>query len=151
MIIEWVERCDECKGTGLYSGMAERDGVAVVCHRCKGAGKVYQKREYQEFIKRERREDTTRVIQWNPGFCAGGIDGSIEWVGGMSYEDWDAGRLFETGMEMRARVCPAWWYQSVDYKLKPDWDECGWGSFSNCAHFGTKELCWKRWDSENKQ
>lgn len=33
-------QCGACEGTGLYVGMAERDGTAVVCYRCHGTGQV---------------------------------------------------------------------------------------------------------------
>jgi len=39
-ILEGECECSACKGTGLYVGMAEREGAAVVCSRCKGTGKV---------------------------------------------------------------------------------------------------------------
>jgi len=32
------EICKSCSGTGLYSGMGERTGYAVVCLYCKGRG-----------------------------------------------------------------------------------------------------------------
>lgn len=38
-IIKIECECNACKGTGLYVGMAERDGAAVVCYTCKGTGK----------------------------------------------------------------------------------------------------------------
>jgi len=30
--------CGACGGTGLYNGMCEPEGVAVVCLRCRGTG-----------------------------------------------------------------------------------------------------------------
>ena len=42
--------CKACNGTGLYVGMAERDGVAVQCHNCNGNGWVIY--EYNEFTER---------------------------------------------------------------------------------------------------
>ena len=39
-VIEFDCECESCKGTGLYVGMAEREGSAVVCHTCKGTGKT---------------------------------------------------------------------------------------------------------------
>ena len=35
-----VIECQACGGTGLYKGMAERDGAAVVCSCCNGTGKT---------------------------------------------------------------------------------------------------------------
>lgn len=149
MIIEWVEKCEVCKGTGLYKGMAERDGIAVVCHTCKGTGKVYRAIKYEEFTEREVRPDVKRVIQTNPGICVGVTSETDDRFGGMTYKEWLAGKAFQPGMEMRLHVCPAWWYQSVNYDLKPQWDECNrCGLFFNCKQFENKADCWKRWDRE---
>lgn len=58
----------------------------------------------------------------------------------------------QQGEKMRKFTCPAWWYQSVDYEKKPDWEECiGMGSFSNCKHFKNKDFCWERFDKEQKK
>jgi hypothetical protein len=52
---------------------------------------------------------------------------------------------------MRKYTCPAWWYQSADYKKKPNWKEClACGSFSSCKHFSIKQNCWDRFDKESK-
>ena len=48
-VIEFDEKCKSCKGTGLYVGLAERDGAAVVCHTCKGTGKHHVRIEYDDF------------------------------------------------------------------------------------------------------
>jgi len=144
-IIEFDEKCPSCNGTGLYVGMAERDGYAVICYTCKGTGKHHFTHTYEEFEKREEREDIRGVVQTNPGICLGGNYD----FGGMSYQDWKEGKPFIIGMEMRLYTCPSWWYQSADYKKKPEWKECGWGgSFSDCKHFSTKSICWEKWDKE---
>lgn len=146
--IEFDEKCKSCGGTGLYVGMAERDGVAVVCHTCKGTGKHHFVYEYEEFAGRIFNEDVKRVVKTNPGIGLGEINGDITWVGGMTYEEWLEGNKFIVGMEMRQHTCPCWWYQSADYKNKPNWNECGWGSFSSCKNFSNKQKCWERWDKE---
>lgn len=43
--------CDACRGTGVYSGMCEGQGHAVVCLGCEGTG--CHKIEYQPFKKRQ--------------------------------------------------------------------------------------------------
>jgi hypothetical protein len=69
----------------------------------------------------------------------------------LDYKDWLVGNPFPEKGEMREAVCPAWWYQNVDYKRKPEWDECtGCGRFSDCKNFKTKEKCWERFDKEGK-
>jgi hypothetical protein len=145
MKIEFDEKCRACNGTGIYKGMAERDGFGVVCHNCKGTGKFHFVHEYEKFEGRQPRKDIHTVVQVNPGIILGGELN----FGGMSYKDWLEGWAFEVGMEMREYACPAWWYQCADYDKKPHWDEClGAGAFSGCEHFDQKHACWERWDTE---
>jgi hypothetical protein len=152
MIIEWFEKCQKCKGTGLYKGMGERDGIAVVCHNCNGTGKKYQKHEYEEFTEREICPGVERVIQTNPGICVGAKNEKDDTFGGMTYKEWLAGKAFAVGMEMRLYTCPAWWYQIANYDLKPRWDSCiVCGMFSGCQYFENKAACWERWDAEYKR
>lgn len=145
-IMEFDEKCKSCRGTGVYVGMAERDGWSVVCHTCKGTGCYHVKFEYEDFEGKSHTSKVTKVLQNNPGFMVGGnLD-----FGGMEYEDWFAGKPFPKKSEMRNYVCPAWWYQITDYKKKPNWDECiGIGAFRNCSSFKNKENCWVKWDKEN--
>lgn len=157
-IIEFDEQCKSCQGTGLYVGMAKRDGVAVVCHTCKGTGCHHVKIEYDDFEGRRERNGVKHVVEYNPGFVIGESKEKqlkLQDFGGMSYRDWFSGRPFAPGMENRMFSCPAGWYQSVDCKLKPSWDDTQqqcipWGSFSNCKHFGKKHRCWARWDAEHE-
>jgi len=148
MKIEWVEKCKECKGTGIYVGMAEQHSeYGVVCSNCEGTGKIYRKHEYEEFIEKEI-SSVSKVLETNPGIYIG--DGTKDF-GGISYIEWYNGKPFPNGSEMREFTCPAWWFQSADYNKKPRWQECAkYGSFSECKHFSNKRNCWKRWDEENK-
>lgn len=144
-------KCKDCGGTGLYVGLAERNGAAVLCYKCKGTGKGHIKLEWEDFDGRVERDDVTRVLECNPGICVGPNEEmgfSLEDFGGMPYHDWQKGKPFPPKSEMRKFTCPAWWYQTADYDSKPDWDECCWGRFSDCKHFCTKERCWERWDEE---
>jgi len=146
MKIEFDEKCQSCNGTGLYVGMAERDGFAVVCYRCEGTGKFRFVHEYENFDVKSFLPNVSKVVECNPGIILGGdLD-----FGGMSYLEWLSGKSFETGMEMRLFTCPAWWYQISDYNKKPGWIECdNWGKrFSDCEHFCNKDACWIRWDLE---
>ena len=149
--IEFDQQCAECGGTGLYVGMAERDGASVVCHRCKGTGMFHFTHTYEEFTGRKITPKVIRVYKTNPGIMIGASQGhTLEEFGGLSYKDWTEGKKFEIGTENRKYTCPAWWYQSADYDKKPDWNECGFGSFSSCKSFGTKDQCWNKFDRENK-
>lgn len=152
--IEIEHECEACKGTGLYQGFAEHDGAAVVCNGCRGTGKAIFKMDYKEFTGRKKRHGVKRVFQANVGIGVGKAGGKykLEDFGGISFKDWEKGKSFGPGTEMRAFVCPAWWYQTVDYDKKPDWKECrACGSFSNCSHFEKKAECWKRFDEEQKK
>jgi hypothetical protein len=147
--VEFDEQCQSCKGTGLYVGMAERDGAAVVCHTCKGTGCHHFVHEYEPFTIRHRRGAVKRVLEANPGIGIGEGQGyKLTDFGGMEYEDWLTGKPFPGGSEMRRFVCPAWFYQSANSKLKPDWKQCGYGMFNACVHFGDKAQCWARFDKE---
>jgi hypothetical protein len=152
MIIEYDAVCSKCKGTGLYKGLCERGYVAVVCYSCKGTGCNHVHIEYEPFRSRAVRHNIDHVVECNPGIIIG-LGGSltIDDIGGMPYSTWLEGKSFPAKSEMRKFVCPAWWYQLQDYKLKPDWDECDcFGStFSSCTKFKHKGQCWNRWDNEN--
>ena len=150
-IIEYNESCKSCGATGLYVGLAERDGAAVVCQVCKGTGCAHVKIEYDDFTVRRGRAGVTRVVEVNPGIVIGrGHDGqySLADFGGMSYDAWSRGEPFPHKSENRAFTCPAWWYQYANSALKPAWKECGFGAFSACQHFGAKAKCWERFDAE---
>ena len=149
--IEYNELCKSCKGTGLYRGFGEKDGYAVECHTCQGSGEHRVKIEYDDFEHRLPTKDVHRVLQVNPGIGVGRIDNPFpNEFGGLSYVEWDAGIKFLPGTEMRKYTCPAWWYQSADYKKMPKWKECKIiGSFRSCPHFKDKVLCWSRWDENN--
>lgn len=145
-VIEFDEKCKSCKGTGLYTGMGERDGAAVVCHVCKGTGCHHVKFEYEDFEGRQPHKTAKRVYRVNPGICIGEGDScKLEDFGGIPIEEWYAGKDF-AGTEDRKHTCPTWWYQSADYEKKPNWKECEYGTFSACKHFCNKEECWSRWD-----
>lgn len=153
--IEFDQECQSCGGTGLYIGMAERDGAAVVCCECDGTGMEHFKHTFNEFVgRKEPTKPVRQVYQTNPGITIG-EGGSKEFklsdFGGMSYSEWEKGSPFKVGMENRAFTCPAWWYQKADYKKKPGWDECNASlgrSFSGCPSFQNRSKCWERWDKE---
>lgn len=150
--IRVVCECDSCNGTGLYQGMGERDGFAVVCTGCDGTGKAVHTFSYYKFTKRHRTNKVKQVLETNPGICVGrGKDNKLKNAfGGMSYKDWFNDKSFPKKSEMRKYTCPAWWYQSANYNKKPSWESCiACGSFSECKEFKNKEKCWKRWDKKN--
>jgi len=151
-VFEADVQCKACGGTGLYMGFAEKDGAAVVCHDCDGTGKYHFKYEYEEFVTRQNPKNVKWVLQTNPGIGVGEGNGfKFSDFGGMSYKDWASGKKFDDSMAMKNYTCPAWWYQSVDYDRKPNWETCpGCGAFYDCKHFKTKEKCWARFEKEGK-
>lgn len=144
-------QCKSCKGTGLYVGMCERGGAAVVCVICEGTGQTTL--EYDTFEGRKERDDISWVLEANPGIVIGeGKDLQFRDFGGMTYLAWKNGRFFNRGLEMRNFTCPAWWFQAAASDKPPRWDECvgPGGSFPNCDHFEQKEKCWRFFDCEQK-
>lgn len=147
-------KCSSCGGTGLYVGLAEKDGAAVVCNTCDGTGCEKIVINYTPFDHRIKPSNVLHVFQVNPGICIGsGGDKKLKLsdFGGMPFKDWADGKPFPPKSEDRKFTCPAWWYQSANYEKKPHWDECiGYGSFSQCPSFKDKAGCWERFDREQK-
>jgi len=153
-IIKLKVVCPACKGTGIYVGMAEKDGAGVICYKCEGTGCYEYEYKYKEFAGRKKIKGIKRVFAGNPGIGIGEGNGyKLKDFGGMPFKEWEEGKPFPEKSEMRKFTCPAWFYQTVDYKKKPDWKEC-WetlgSTFSHCPYFKHKEKCWERWDKEQK-
>ena len=158
--IERIVQCKSCSGSGVYVGMCERDGAAVVCHVCEGTGKCNYKFEYQEFTGRKKREDVTRVYKQGYGFVIapakisfsrnGGIDMEKE---GVSYDDFLRG---EMPQHIKKLACPMLADQSACNKIKGFADECDrlHGScllgtlISQCNNQINRLGCWQRFESE---
>lgn len=156
-VIEFDAACKSCNETGIYVGMAERDGAGVICNSCEGTGKIHEVIRYTIPTGRKMNPSIRRVYQTNPGIVIGEghsttyDDLKLEHFGGMPYGDWLNGENFPAHSENRLFTCPAWWYQSADYEKKPDWKECiPIGSFSSCPLFSLKWACWERFDKEHE-
>lgn len=153
-VIEFDEACTACNGTGLYVGIGEHNGAAVICRRCDGTGLHHFKRTYETFTEKKNKHGIRRVYEINPGVTIGEDKSqkiTLEDFGGMTFEDWKGGKKFEQGMENRLFTCPTWWYQTANSNKKPKWVECNnsWGGqFSKCKYFSDKNRCWTRWDKE---
>jgi len=138
-------KCDSCSGTGIYRGLSEKGRASVVCWACRGTGCREIEIKWEDFEGKIKDNDIKRVVEINPGI----VINEDPKFGGMPYEDWFGGKPFPPKSENRNYICPLWWYQSADYRRKPDWEECTWGrSFSKCPKFKKKHLCWERWDKE---
>ena len=80
--------CRSCRGTGLYRGFAEPEGVAVICLDCKGTGA--RDLEYTPFTQRKPRAGI-RTVQRSAGAL---IIGRVGPTGGsISYEEFRAGKM----------------------------------------------------------
>ncbi len=138
-------QCHDCRGTGLYTGIGERDGLAVVCGKCEGTGQ--KDISYTPFTGRKTRENVRKVIQVNPGIV---ISPELT-QGGAGYQEWldNPESARSPGREVREFYCPTWWYQRADSKLLPEWDECiKFGDITKCPSFQQMEKCWERFDRE---
>lgn len=80
--------CSACRGTGVYHGFAEPDGVGVVCLTCKGTGAM--KLHYSPFTGRKTRKDIKTVRLSSGTFIATGIGPC---VGSVTYEEFLAGKM----------------------------------------------------------
>lgn len=155
-------RCKSCSGTGVYVGLAERDGAAVVCHICKGTGKQKYVFSYEPFTARMERDDVKRVYKDSYGYCIaprkidfdkiGEVDLSKE---GVSYEEF----FNENKMPKHIRKigCPMVCDQGTCHDLKTFTKECnkiglGYGStLKECKNYHNRSECWMRFDSAEKE
>jgi len=149
-------KCQSCEGTGLYVGMAEGNGVAVVCYKCNGTGCQNYSFVYEPFVKRKIRKDIKRVFKKSCGYGHGSEDGvtpegkKIKFSeGGVSYEEWLKG---EKPKPVKDLYCPYLWtsqsMQDSDHsKYKMYKEHCNkhlnWGSITNCPMYNKKEKCWE--------
>lgn len=157
--IEMEIQCKSCGGTGVYVGIAEREGAAVVCRSCNGTGKYQYKFEYEEFTGRKEKEGVTRVYKSNFGYMIapkkinfhplGEIDLSREGVG------YDAFLAGEMPGHIKSLVCPMLADQGTCHSIRGFVDECdkldGQGTLigrplSSCANQGNKATCWERFE-----
>jgi len=146
--------CDSCRGTGLYCGMAERKGAAVVCTHCKGTGKVSVKQTFKKFVKRKKREGVKRVFETASGYGIAAEDvttsegNTIHFSRfGVDYEDWLNGAEPKPIEELH---CP---YQHTGQGLQShDVNDLyktrctkylGWGMITECKCRKDMAKCWK--------
>jgi hypothetical protein len=80
--------CSSCRGTGVYSGMCEGNGHAVVCLNCDGTG--CEKITYIPFKKRRMKQGIDTVSISKGRFILTGVGSVGEKV---SYKEFLAGKL----------------------------------------------------------
>jgi len=128
--------CPKCHGSGIYQGMAERDGFAVQCYSCNGEGHKLLFLEWEPFAGKLCKTGVKTVVKVNPGIMLGGD----HHFGGMGYSD---------GHEMRLYTCPAWWLQCAggSYKFSDKCPTHAGSKFSSCPKFADKAFCWMHHDT----
>ena len=147
-------RCDACRGSGLYQGLAERDGLYVACHVCKGTGCHERRIEAEPFTGREVRPGVKRVISRGSMFV---LDPSL--LGdeaGLSYDDWLDGKPFAPGTEPRRWSCPLYEYRGSEHDVSDRGGQYRWciskpnlgHSIPQCQNWSRKDLCWSKFDAD---
>lgn len=151
--LEFEIECQACNGTGIYSGMGEGPGVALICKMCKGTGKSTYKFEYNNFTGRKKREDIERVYLKGYGYHLGLGKINFDNVGeidmtkeGVTYEEFLQGKMPN---HIEALACPMRADQSACHDVKGFVDECnkingGFVSYIPSCSCSDKKECWKR-------
>lgn len=149
-IIELDVECPACGGTGLYVGMAERNGAAVVCSECRGIGCFHYKYEYKSFKKRKARGGVKRVFLRAGGYVHSAEDVTTEEgaliefsAAGVSYEDWLAG---EHPKPVKELYCPLLWTgQRAKLAHCDNMVGC---YIPKCQMYEKKAECWEAFERE---
>ena len=158
LYVEIIHQCGSCSGSGLYTGMAERDGSAVICSSCHGTGRSVSKMTFTEFNGRVNKKGVKRVYQ---SACGYGIssedirrdDGKIIRFSnaGCSYSEWKFGAIPKPIEDLH---CPymhsSQKMQHSSHKANPLYmSDCrknmSFGLITDCKMFSCKERCWKKY------
>lgn len=137
--------CRACKGCGLYIGMAERRGIAVVCSSCDGTGETTI--TYEPFVQRAQAPDAVRSVHLARGY---GLDTKHPLCdGGMPLDQWSPGTVVPADEKL---YCPfLYTYQRWCAHPDPRYPEyhvapmtVG-GYVSDCPRWPEKAECWERY------
>ena len=155
--IELKVECPFCKGTGLYQGMGEGKGVAVVCYKCAGTGAFMYSYSYEAFTGRKTKEGVQRVYLSGMGYGLG--LGKIKFTDigeidmdkeGISYDEFVDGK---TPCHIKKLGCPMRADQGVCHDIKGFTGKCnelngGWLScITDCKSYRDKDKCWDRFNN----
>lgn len=135
--------CRSCSGTGLYVGMAERNGAAVVCATCRGTGETSV--AYEPFVERAAPPEKVTSVHVARGY---GLDPAHPLCdGGMPVEGWKPGATVPADEKL---YCP-FLYTHQDWCAHPD---PKWGGppfaavgrmIPDCPLWPQKAECWQRY------
>ena len=156
--------CQSCGGSGIYSGIGERDGAAVICYTCKGTGCEDYYFEYNDFIERKKKKGVKRVYLNSYGYCIAPkplelekADGTKQLVDfskeGVSYKEFCEGKKPK---HIETMACPMMADQSACHDIKYFTDYCnelndGWVSYiPECKNQCNKAECWTRFNEGSK-
>lgn len=150
--------CKDCNGTGLYVGMAERNGAAVICNKCNGTG--CKKFTYTPFTERKLRKGIERVYENGHGYVIGSADITTEEGKtihfsqyGCTYEEWLSGvkpipikelccPYQHTYQELRYKDVNALYESRCSHSLRLS------DRIKDCKLYKCKETCWEIYDKE---
>lgn len=154
--IEMDIECPECNGTGLYQGMAEGNGTAVICYNCDGSGKYHFAKEYEEFTGLKKRNNIERVYLSSMGYFIGLGKRRYDGIGiidmdkeGISYQEFLQG---QKPPHIKTLGCPMLADQGACHDIKGFTEKCnklndGWISFiPNCKNRHRMAECWERFE-----
>ena len=151
--------CPSCSGTGLYVGMGEGKGTAVICHKCNGTGAFIYSYSYTIFKSRKVITNVKRVYLSGTGYRLGlGKINFLNGVGeidmdkeGVSYNEFLNG---EKPKHIKKLTCPMYVEQAKCHSIKGFIDECerlnnGYiGNISSCKEYKQQNIlyCWDRFE-----
>ncbi len=152
--------CPYCKGTGVYVGMAEGRGAAVMCHRCDGTGAYEYSYSYNEYTGRKVKEGVSRVYLSSGGYKIGTGEINFDGIGeidmdkeGISYLDFINGKKPE---HIKKLLCPMQADQIACHNKEGFVDECNKlngnriSMLTECKMQPEKGKCWERFENEIK-
>jgi len=158
--IEMKIECQSCKGTGLYCGIAEGEGTAVICNKCNGSGAYNYKFKYNDFTGRNKTKSVKRVYLNGTQYKIG--LGIINYSGvgkvnmdkeGVSYDDFFSGAM---PSHIKQLGCPMMADQGACHKINGFTDMCndlngGWlDLITSCKNKCNASQCWERFEIGSK-
>ncbi len=138
--------CQACDGTGLYVGMAERDGAAVVCSRCTGSGKYAYHFEYTPFEQRAATPSSVTRVHVGRGYVLSPQHPACN--GGVPANEYTPGMIVPADEQL---YCP-YLYTHQDWCAQPEvlYEGCCPSApvvigsrISECKHWESKAECWR--------
>lgn len=153
-----VIECKSCKGTGVYQGMGEGGGAAVICQTCKGIGKT--EFEYTEFTGRKKKSGVSRVYLNGYGYKISTGVVNFKGIGkvdmdkeGVSYEEFCEGKI---PTHIKQLGCPMLVDQGrcrdiAGFTKRCDSFNGGWLDFiPSCENKANSAECWRIFEEATK-